>query len=1496
MQNVPMSHRSHGRCRRPAWRCGSLLAALAVFVAAAALPAQRIPVRVPVRPIEFTTGEEDNLFSLQRSQEDIHQWELGLQELEAGAAGAAVERLHRLLQNDSGGVVPIAPGRFLGLRVAVLTTMANLPPAAAAAYETLLQREAGNLAQRPLTELAPDQLRLLAERFPTAALGRRARLRLGDLQFAAGDGLGASDHYRQALDAAAIGSRDERLLVDRLLCAAVLAQPRTARAAAAAQRLPAPGADVLAVLPPAADPTAYPAIGSDAGRLPMAEPAGQPRPVAAEDIEAPGFDRREIGQFAMFAVGDLDGIYLNTGREVVAFDPLRGGVAWVSFAPLETAPRSGDDPSEHVNTGMVLSAALGDDVVVAALQVPDTSVNVDFQASFRIISKIPQRRLFAFSRRTGRLLWAHFDELDGPRTRRFHGHDACGPPLVVGDTVYAPVHDRSGAIAFSVAAYDLRTGEPRWRRLVCSSQQDTNMFGNAMSEFAASPLAVADGVLHGVSNLGVAYAIERATGRLRWISAYEVVQMPRTMLHGQADRPVYFANNAPAVTDGVVCCTPLDSQYVLAFDAETGQPLWRLATDANVAGTENRVRWLAGALDGEFVLTGRGAVAVTARPEDPADRRAAVRQLVRPEALRQRGEITGSARPALTADHVWFPAGDRVLGFDRAGNPVAPERQVALPHHHAGNLLLVDGIVVAVRQRALDILLDPAALLGRVEARLATAADDPAAILRLARLRTALGNAAAPADALAALFRRGLDACRRQGLPATHPVRLALQRELFEHLFAVARAGHERGDRQRAAALVAARDAAPDAAAFVQVQALVLEACRDRPDQLRGELDRLERTAPEETFPAGPGIPVPAFVAWQRALLPDLTPAAAIAAWQELLDHHGPTPLGDATAAATAEAAIAGLIAAHGRAVYAAIDARAATALAAAGDDPRALREVGQRYPNADAAAVARVRLLDRSVRDGDLRLAGEVLAQGMRSGDVAPGILRRVSVAAAARGNLGLAAAMLDRLAPHAAVVSDWPDDGGATYGALHPRLLAAFAAPPHPAVAAPAHELVRIPPRSPRQPIRVVPQVWVDGFTHPTQPPLLCTSGSELLAFDPFATGGPALLWSLPVEFLDTVLVCGDVAVVPDLQRVVGVDVHRGTVRWQLTDDGRNAMDAQDLCQFENLGVQGGIVHVVARPAAGLGDAELIGVEPLTGCVLFRRPLPGEGDRPMPKAAAGRLIAMQTTSDGSARLHDLDPVTGATRRTIDVAAATLQRHLRLQPNGLSTWLFPQGLTADAERVYLPIEATAPGEAPQVLAIDATGDVAWHWTGTPGCQLRLLQRGARLVVVEGHERRPGRVLLLGAADGAIVREAQLGTDPTLLNWQRSWSWNPAPAILALSDRPDRDAPHRRFVAFAVDDGQPTFDFPLANDDGEVEPQPLFADDLVTFGVRSARRGSLRLYSLRLHDRSGALPAGAKHQRLELRSAQYGVAAFGAYTVVSGTEATVVLGPNQESR
>jgi outer membrane protein assembly factor BamB len=1465
------------------------------WLGAAAAPAQTPPRReVPV-PGEFVTSHDDNLFSLQRSHDDIHEFELALGELRASDFAPAVDRLHRLLLKESGGVVPVAPGRFYGLRLAVLATLANLPPAGQQAVDALASRESGPLGATALPTLLPEQLELLAHRFPTAALGRAARARLGDLCAERGDGLGALGHYRILLDTAPIGSTTESRAAARWFGAEVLREPRPARAQLLERRLPANSAEVLDALPAGNDPRGASALGGGGdGCLPGTLPAGRPGFLCGDEIAAPGFDGP--GAFAMHATGDLDGLYVSTGRQLLAFDLLRRRLAWGSRVPMQEQGRGrADDDPNQINQDQVLVASYSGDVVVAPLQVPDRSSNVDFLNGYRIISKLPLRRLFAFSRRTGKELWAHFDELDGPRTRRYRGHDVCGPPLCLGDTVYVPIHDRSGAIAFSIAAYDLRTGVQRWRRLVCSSQQEVNMFGNARSEFAASPLAAHGGVLYGAANLGVVFAIEQATGQMRWIASHEVVRMPATQFRGQQARPVYFANNPPVVRDGVVCCTPLDSPAVLAFEAETGRLLWRLAPEASVGDVANDVRWLCGALDDEFVLAGRGAVAVRAWPQSGGTDAPEVRQLVRPDQLRERGEPRAMGRPTLTADHVWFPGPGRVVGFDRAGTPVAEVRQLRVGRTFPGNLLFVDGVVVSLRQRELAVFADLEALQARATAELERHPDDPAAHLRLAALRQSLLPGDAPAAAraqLAELLRQGLAAALRANLPVQNPLRQTLQRELCDLAMATGREAAEGGNLAAAAVeFTAARDVAPEPRDWVMAQVELCRALRTQPARCRAELERLLTEGTGQVLADGLAVPVAAYGRWQLARLPDTAPPAAVQLWQELLERFGDTELPGGTARDLAQQAISDLVARHGASSYAAIATRADAALAQAADDPERLQQVVATWPNSNAAASARQTLLDRAVAGGDLAAACRVFGAAVRSGELPPRLLRAVQVAALQRGNRALAAALGHRLAPHGDQPSTWPADLGRRHREVQAELAPQLATPAAPAaLSVPRAELGRVLPRSAREVLHLRPVLHPAGFRQPADEPLYVFGLGELLAVDVHAPGArKPILFTWPVQLVEHFVVCGDLLLVPDLERLVALDYRTGQLRWELP----NPTGAT----FDSLGVQHGVLHVTAQGLGAEAGAELYGIEPLTGVVLFTLRLPGEPMKPVPKATGSHLVLMQGDGQG-ARLCRIDPLSGTatTPAAIDPAATAGGNPQGNPPqlggrlDGLAARVFPIGLCADAERCYLPLDGQGGGQPPELVALDDRGKVVWRWRGRPKCQFAMVgRRGDRIAVVETGEGSPGRFVLLRAQDGGELQQTPLGHELRVLNWQRTWVDNPAPAALLVGDAPAPGSRERRLVCLGVDAGVPSFVEPLAADDSELERQPLFGPDFLLFGARPAQRGSFRLHAIHLGDRSGAFPGGLRFRSLRANAPQ-GMAAVGPFTAIACADGILICG------
>jgi hypothetical protein len=500
------------------------------------------------------------------------------------------------------------------------------------------------------------------------------------------------------------------------------------------------------------------------------------------------------------------------------------------------------------------------------------------------------------------------------------------------------------------------------------------------------------------------------------------------------------------------------------------------------------------------------------------------------------------------------------------------------------------------------------------------------------------------------------------------------------------------------------------------------------------------------------------------------------------------------------------------------------------------------------------------------------------------------VAVAAAAKGNRALAVEMLGRLRAFAGTTSDWPADGGASYGAVVERLLPTLAeTAPAIAIGLPEREVARIRPRSTRESLRLLQVVEADGFARAEQVPLYAIGSSELMAFDVHARDlNKPILFRQPSQFLEHAVLCGSVLVVPDLERVYGIDYRSGAVVWDLPNPQRRI--------YDSLGVQRGVLHLSAQSTERDGGAELQGVDPLTGTLLFARPLPAERMRPIPKSVDGRLLAIAIEADGSGAIERIDPVTGRTIGTLRLPNGSLSLRADQRAESLLTRMFVQGLHADAERVYVKIEGMASGAPPRVVAFGADGKQAWTWTGEPGRRLEMVaHRDGRVVIVTGSEDLPGAVVLLAAADGRVLQETPLGVDVTVLNWQQSWLDNPAPATLCLADRSGPRGQERRFLCVGIADGRTGFLVPLGAEDGELERQPLFGDDFVTFGVRPAQRGPFRLYSLRLTDRSGALSAGRKSQHLQL-GPTFGLAAQGAYTVISGADSLLVLGPADANR
>lgn len=1454
---------------------------LQVGIAALALLAGALPAQWGNAP------GRGRLFSLPRSQDDIYEWRRAQTELDDGSAGLAVERLHRLLQSAHPGVVPLDEDGefFMGLHAAVLATLCELPDRARDAYEKLTQRDAARLLRTAFAGAHTEELAILADTFPASEAGRRARLRLGDMALEGGRGIEAEFHYRAALDSTPTAAPEYASIQQRMWAAQTVSGGSTHSTSADADRRLIAG-EIGKALPSgiAGREGGWPAYGGGGnGTGIMAKPLGDLQRHDQIDVRAHGFRDRV---YPMHAVGDMTGILLNNGVSIHCYDPLSGGVLWKAPGPLADDPQSLDGYQRSINPDVVLAPACNTDIVVAALQVPALGQNTRFR-HIDVIRHIPRRRLFAVDRATGKRLWSHWDQVEGPITRRFEGHDAAGPPMIFGDTVYIASHDQTGAVAYYLTAYDVRTGEQRWRQLICSSQGEVNMFGNSRREYAASALALADGMILGSTNLGVCFAADAATGRIRWITAYDVIPLPETRLTDQRDRLVIFANNSVAVADGVMACTPLDSSYGLGFDIATGKLLWRL--DHRWQRSID-VRWLLGAQGDEFIFAGLGVVAVKARPTGRA-LEPSVRRVRSPESLGLPTDMLLSTqtipRGALTEDSIYYssPAGLRV--FDRQGD--TREDKLA-SHGGLGNLLLVDGMLVSVRDGSLEFYYDRDQLVRAAEERVRRNSHDVTALLRLASLvrggqdQPATGPSAERAEKL---FQRGLDAARRAGLGPTSPTYRRLAGELFR--LSVARAIQVRAHRPDVAIglMRKARDGALRASDWLLAQRSILEWVQDDRTVYLAELELMAQRhgSQVDRFPGQQPMPVMAYVLWQTALhTADATDA--VRRCQELMERFPDVELDKRPARELARDRQRELIRQHGREVYAPIESQAEATLELAGEDPDLLASLAQRYPHSVAAKKALAAIMDHAVGQGDLAAAARSYSQALAEGHASPGVTRRMMEAARIAGNTPLARELARRLLAEAAnTPSDYGPDGGRAMKDV--VALPDETTPPKPvSLQRPFDIIAEKQPGSSAIPMRLCRTRLVDGFPVPERVPMLVSVDSTTLeAFDA-SLGGRMFeqaLYSVPFQYQEgeDLLICGETLVLPGLDKVRGLDLRTGEEKW--------VVEEQSERMLVSLGCQAGILHLFSERRRDAGDGGvLLGVEPISGAIILRHAFPRLADSAPPASSGGHLwVFEQGDENGGVQIVGLDPLDGRPVHRVPLDTPLLRR-LDLEnadTRSYRAYTLHKTLFADDDTVYLPIDGNE-NSTPRLAAIAFDGRERWMWRGRRGREIHMAATYGNYIVVLERGSRGSHLAVLNRVGGSPWQEKPLGPMVSLRNWSRREHSIPAPDELMIVDHGENLS--LNLTCWSLDRRVSSFQHTLHGRHEHVVSEPLLDGDFLAIAARR-RDDTFSLFVLDAKTRRSILPANQNQLRFPF-SPPFKMQAVPPYIAIQHAGGIAILG------
>jgi outer membrane protein assembly factor BamB len=173
--------------------------------------------------------------------------------------------------------------------------------------------------------------------------------------------------------------------------------------------------------------------------------------------------------------------------------------------------------------------------------------------------------VYAVTAATGKVRWR---AATGGRVR--------SSPAVDGGTVVV------GSADGDVYAFDLATGRRRWRFATQGASLNSGDFGFDRRTVQSSP-AVANGTVFIGARDGFLYALDAATGALRW----------------RVDHHVSWVNSSPAVADGVVYDGSSDAHFEQAVEALSGRELWRTPTEVPV--------WSSAAVAGTTLCYGDGA-------------------------------------------------------------------------------------------------------------------------------------------------------------------------------------------------------------------------------------------------------------------------------------------------------------------------------------------------------------------------------------------------------------------------------------------------------------------------------------------------------------------------------------------------------------------------------------------------------------------------------------------------------------------------------------------------------------------------------------------------------------------------------------------------------------------------------------------------------------------------------------------------------------------------
>lgn len=928
--------------------------------------------------------------------------DLALAALRAGEFGRACEPLQTLVSLHPSNLYQVSEvptARYVGAAEYAKFLLGSFPPEARADYAEFARIRSESLWRAIADDLAPHKLEQFVRWFELTPEGRLALERLGRLALERGDFESASIHFGRRLawlddddpqgpaigflaaTAALLSGDDARAnrLVERFSGTSVRVAGEAVEFKVALDR-------VRAGSPPRAP--SWPIVGGDNSHT--AKPPFDPAALTFQSRwEAEAFTsdlnpwqrtRSTRESFPFHPVVGDDIIVSNDGLSVRAWSFYSANPKWSYEGPIAKRPHGravtfedfvldpgGRTDSEFgaIARSLPYSAVIaGGKVIAPMLESLSPTREIEFDQT-RITTKIPKRALHAIDLATGSMAWKQ--RRDDLPVQDFINRVSVGAaPIVIGDRVYAAGYVLEGAINVYVLCLDLATGELLWKTPLVIGQQELTMFNKSFKEFTLQMLASSEGCLFVCTNLGLVASLDALSGSPRWMTQYDSLPIRGSNHYRRtAERARLWINDPPIVKDGVVVVTPLDSEYAFAYDAATGARLWRVASDE---GHPHEYCSLLGVDQGVVVFGGLNGIGFY----DLHTGRYLSGQ-------RYRETRTYAGRGVVADGTVYQPLIDGLyeVKFENGSLGVrTSERLLDWQNDEPGNLVLYRDFQIVTSATRMTVFYDLDDLIARVRARVdagvATAADH----IDLGELLHLRGDA----ELALPEFERIL------ALPdvSVLDARRARERAAAAHRTLADLAAAANDVASEVKHRFAEAEYSVDDFAFLRTcESLIRTLESVDPTRIESVLAKIDARCPDAVYPFsgalyGQAIPAGLFTLDRRAIyaLGRRDPHAAVRAWQKMLENYRGHSLAGTTAGEHAERMIADAIAKWGRDVYSEFDRAALSAreLAIETQNPAAMTEVIERYPNASTAASTRLDLARLRLDRGEFSEVFEAL------------------------------------------------------------------------------------------------------------------------------------------------------------------------------------------------------------------------------------------------------------------------------------------------------------------------------------------------------------------------------------------------------------------------------------------------------------------------------------------------------------------------------------------